>query len=84
MRVALYSRVSTTDKDQDHSLLATKQANPGKEILAALDVEIVLRPAGDHLNAEISGHLGRVFALVATKGERGSNSWLGEEDSNPR
>ncbi len=70
--------------DDLNSLLATKQANRGKEILAALDVEIVLRPAGSHLNAEISGHLGRVFALVAAKDRRGSNSWLGEEDSNPR
>ncbi len=66
------------------TLLAVNQVNRGKEILATLDAQIVLRPAGDHLNAEISSHLGRVFALVAAKDRRGSNSWLGEEDSNPR
>lgn len=66
------------------TLLAVNQVNRGKEILATLDAQIVLRPAGDHLNAEISGNLGRVFALVAAKDRRGSNSWLGEEDSNPR
>src|SRR5439155_12844412 len=46
--------------DDLDSLLAVQQINRGKEILAGLDTEVVLRPAGDHLNAEISGHLGRV------------------------
>lgn len=53
--------------DNLDNLLAMQQVSRGKEILATLDAEVVLQPAGDHLNAEISGNLGRVFMLAATK-----------------
>ncbi len=75
----LPERVGAYLKDLE-TLLAQNQIERGKDILASLGTQIVLRPDG---TAEIRGDLGKVLAVVSGRRKESSLLWLGEEDSNP-
>ena len=62
------------------TLLATQQVERGKEILAALGIEVVIHPSG---TAEIRGDVRKALALVSGRQRESVLRWLGEEDSNP-
>jgi site-specific DNA recombinase len=64
------------------ALLADKQIERGKQILAAFDTKVLLHPCGDHLEVEIKGRVEGIFTLLGST--EGQKRWLGEEDSNPR
>ncbi len=72
------------------ALLAAKQVEKGKDLLASLIQEVVLHPvpengSGPQLEAEIKGDIQRVLTLQAARARgKGQLRWLGEEDSNPR
>jgi hypothetical protein len=63
-------------------LLASRQIERGKQILAGLGTLVIINPDG---TAEIRGELGRALGFIGpSRKPEGSLWWLGEEDSNPR
>lgn len=59
------------------ALLADRQIERGKQILAALDTAVRLHPTGRGLEVEVTGKLEGVFRLL-----QGQIRWLGDQDSN--
>jgi hypothetical protein len=59
-------------------VVADKQIERGKQILAAFDTKVTLHPCGDTLDVEVAGRLEGIFTLLGTT--RGQKRWLGEED----
>ena len=74
----LPGRVQSLMNDLE-TLLANKQVDAGRAILAALATEITLTPNRTGLIAHVRGSAGKVLHLVATgKTREVQNRWLGE------